>query len=130
MTAEAFAEQTAAIAATLGDYFDGLYHSDTKRLARVFHPRAQYVSVTDGTLLYRTMDDYFLIVDQRPSPASKDSARADRILSIAFAGPVTAIARVECTISPKRFVDLLTLIHLDGRWQIISKVFHYEIDET
>jgi hypothetical protein len=24
------------------------------------------------------------------------------------------------------FTDLLTLIHLDGRWQIIAKVFHYE----
>ena len=24
------------------------------------------------------------------------------------------------------FDGLLTLIHLDGRWQIIAKVFHYE----
>ncbi|MES2942024.1 MAG: nuclear transport factor 2 family protein, partial [Pseudomonadota bacterium] len=29
-------------------------------------------------------------------------------------------------IAPKFFSDFLTLIKLDGRWQIITKVFHYE----
>jgi hypothetical protein len=28
------------VAVVLQDYFDGLYHSDTTRLRRVFHPRA------------------------------------------------------------------------------------------
>ena len=43
-----------------------------------------------------------------------------------FAGPVTALVRLHCAIGPRYFTDLLTLIHLDGRWQIIAKVFHYE----
>jgi hypothetical protein len=111
----------------LADYFDGLYHSDTTRLARVFHPDAQYVSVTDGSLLYRTMRDYFPIVDKRPSPASRNEPRRDDIVSIEFAGPVTATARVQCSIGEKLFTDCLTLIKLDGRWQIISKVFHHDL---
>lgn len=127
VTAEAFANSAAAIAKVLGVYFDGLYHSDTTRLAQVMHPRAQYVCVTDGSLLYRTMDEYFPIVEARPSPASRNEARCDRIISIELAGPVTAFARVECVIAPKYFVDLLTLIFVDGRWQIISKVFHYDL---
>ena len=53
---------------------------------------------------------------------------ADRVVSIEFAGPVTAIARVECSIGPKHFVDLLTLVHVDGRWQIIAKVFHFDLE--
>jgi 4-oxalocrotonate tautomerase len=118
----------AEIAAVLSTYFDGLYHSDTKRLRSVFHPRAQYVCATDGTLTYRTMEEYFPIVDERPSPASRGEARADSIVSIEFAGPVTAFARVNCAIGPKYFTDLLTLIRLDGRWQIISKVFHFELE--
>ena len=73
------------------------------------------------------MDEYFPIVDARPSPASRGEARRDRILSIEFAGPVTAFARVECAIAPKFFTDFLTLVKLDGRWQIIAKVFHYEL---
>jgi hypothetical protein len=74
------------------------------------------------------MDDYFPIIDKRPSPASRNDPRTDRIISIEFAGPVTALAKVECSILPKHFLDLLTLICLDGRWQIISKVFHYELE--
>jgi hypothetical protein len=111
----------------LGEYFDGLHHSDTARLRRVFHPQAHYFCATDGTLLHLDMETYFPIVDKRPSPASQGHARADRILSIEFAGPVTAFARLECAIPPKSFIDLLTLVKLEGRWQIVSKVFHYEL---
>ena len=117
-----------AVAAVLQDYFDGLHHSDTQRLRRVFHPRALYACATDGTLLALGMDDYFPIVDQRASPASRGEARTDRILAIEFAGPVTALARVACSIQPKHFIDLLTLVKLDGRWQVIAKVFHYELE--
>jgi hypothetical protein len=114
------------IAAALADYFDGLYHSDTARLARIFHPQAHYACATDGTLIHLDMKSYFPIVDARPSPASRGEPRADRIVSVEFAGPVTAFVRAECAIGPKHFTDLLTLIKLDSRWQIISKVFHFE----
>jgi hypothetical protein len=117
-----------AITEVLGTYFDGLYHSDTRALARVFHPKAQYVSVADGTLIYRDMAEYFPVVDARPSPASRSEVRRDEIVSIEFAGPVTARAIVHCAIANRFFTDFLTLIRLDGRWQVISKVFHY-IDE-
>ncbi len=110
----------------LQTYFDGLYHSDTGRLRQVFHPQAQYVTVTDGTLLYRDMDTYFPVVDARPSPASKGEVRRDQIVSIDFAGPVTARAVLHCAIGTRLFTDFLTLIKFDGRWQIISKVFHFE----
>jgi hypothetical protein len=117
----------AAVAAVLGRYFDGLYHSDTTLLRSVFHPKAHYVSATDGTLVHLGMDEYFPIVDQRPSPASRNEVRADRIVAIEFAGPVTAFARVECAIGAKFFSDLLTFVFVEGRWQIISKVFHFDL---
>lgn len=116
----------AAVAAVLGRYFDGLYHSDTALLRSVFHARAHYVCATEGTLVHLGMDEYFPIVDQRPSPASRNEARADRIVAIEFAGPVTAFARVECAIGAKFFSDLLTFVFVEGRWQIISKVFHFD----
>ena len=108
-------------------YFDGLYHSDTKRLAQVFHPQAIYACATEGTLTYHTMASYFPIVDARPAPAASQQKRADRIVSIEFAGPVTAVAVVNCAIGPKAFTDLLTFVKLDGRWQIMAKVFHFDL---
>ena len=117
----------APVEATLRLYFDGLYDSDTERLARAFHRQAVYASAT-GSLVRMTMAEYFPMVDARPSLASREEPRTDRVVPIEFAGPVTAIARVECSIGPKHFVDLLTLVHVDGRWQIIAKVFHFDLE--
>ena len=115
------------VSAVLAEYFDGLHFSDVQRLRRVFHPDAHYFCATDGTLLHLDMAQYFPVVEQRPSPASQGHERTDRVLSIEFAGPVTALAKVECSIPPKHFIDLLTLVKLQGRWQVVSKVFHYEV---
>ncbi|MEH0842454.1 nuclear transport factor 2 family protein [Micromonospora sp. CPCC 205711] len=114
----------------LAVYFDGLHHGDVSRLAKVFHPAAVYATATEGTLTRLTMDEYFPIVDARPSPASRGEERRDSIASIHLAGPVTALAVVTLAMGPKRFTDLLTMIRLDDRWQIISKVFHYDLDES
>jgi hypothetical protein len=119
-------DRHADVVAVLEDYFDGLHHSDTRRLRRVFHPRAVYATASHGKPLVLSMEEYFPIVDVRPSPASKGEARADEIVSIAFTGPVTASATLRCSLRPRHFVDLLTLIHVDGRWQVIAKVFHWE----
>lgn len=116
-----------ALTKVLSDYFEGLYRSDTKILARVFHPQALYACATEGKLLRLGMDEYFPVVDKRPSPASRNEQRNDRILSIEFAGPVTAFARVECSIGERFFTDLLTFVFLDGRWQIMAKVFHFDV---
>lgn len=114
------------VAAVLQAYFDGLHHSDTQRLRRVFHPQAVYATASGGKPLVLRMEEYFPIVDARPSPASKGEDRTDEILSITFTGPVTAQATLRCSIRPKSFVDLLTLIHVDGEWRVIAKVFHWE----
>jgi len=119
----------AELVAVMDDYFDGLYHSDTTRLARVFHPAAKYLCATEGTLTHLDMAAYFPLVDRRPAPASRGEARRDRIVSIAFAGPVTALVTANCAIGPKRFTDLLSFVKLEGRWQIVAKVFHFDLAE-
>jgi len=116
-----------AIHSVLQLYFDGLYHSDTTLLAQVFHTEALYATaVGDKPIVWR-MDEYFPVVDARPAPAASSLPRTDRVLSIELIGPVTAHARLQCSIPPRDFIDLLTLIHVDGRWQVISKVFHYDV---
>ena len=115
-----------AVTEVLSRYFDGLYASDTAILSEVFHPAARYVCAVEG-LTDLGMEEYFPIVDRRPSPASRGEPRRDAIEAIQFAGPVTAFARVRCSIGPKDFTDFLTLIFTDGRWRIIAKVFHYDL---
>ena len=116
-----------AVTAALQTYFDGLYESDTKRLKTVFHPLAHYTCATEKPILHMNMPDYFALVDKRPSPKSQGQKRQDRILSIEFAGPDIAFARVECAIGPRFCTDLLTFVRVDGKWLIMAKVFHYDL---
>jgi hypothetical protein len=111
----------------LNNYFDGLYHSDTKILGRVFHSQARYVCATAPELVNQGMDEYFPVVDKREPPAARGEARRDAIQSIDFAGPNTAFARVNCAIGDRYFTDFLSLIRTEDGWRIIAKVFHYDI---
>ena len=114
----------AAVTDVLETYFDGLYHADTDRLTIAFHPQAIYATADEVPLLYRTMDEYFPVVEKRESPASRAEPRRDMIDAIEFAGDNTAFARVRCSIGTRDFIDFLTLVRTDGAWRIIAKVFH------
>lgn len=111
----------------LRSYFDGLHFGDVETLKRVFHPRAIYACASEGPLTALTMDAYFPIVAARPSPASRNETRSDEIVSVEFAGPVTALAKVRCSIGEKRFTDFLSLVRIDGDWKIVAKVFHFDL---
>jgi 4-oxalocrotonate tautomerase family enzyme len=121
-------DPTSAIGDVLLAYFDGLYTSDATMLAGVFHPSAIYATATPGHLVHLGMDGYLAIVADRTAPAARDEVRRDEVLAIDLVGPVTAFAKVECAIGEHFYTDLLTLVHVDGRWQIIAKVFHYDIE--
>jgi len=127
MNATTSAADFAAIHKVLQLYFDGLHHSDTRRLAQVFHPQALYATAAGDEPIFWRMDEYFPVVDARPAPAARGEKRNDRVLAIELVGPVTALAKLQCSIGPRHFTDLLTLIHVEGRWQVISKVFHYDV---
>lgn len=114
----------------LQTYFDGLYYSDTERLARVFHAQAVYATADETPALVRTMDEYFPLVAARVSPASRDEPRKDSIEAIERAGENTIHARVRCSIGKRDFVDFLSLIRVDGEWRIIAKVFQIMEDAS
>jgi Putative lumazine-binding len=116
-----------AIVDLLKRYYDALYRCDTALLATVFHASARYFTASSGELLHLDMNSYFPIVEQRISPESAGEPYAFSIDSIELAGAVTAIARMRCSMLGKDFIDLLTLIQLEGEWKIIAKVFHYTI---
>jgi len=115
-----------ALEKAINTYLDGLYEGDAAKLAEVFHPSSHLYSGTDGKVVDLPAPDWFEAVKKRPSPKSKGDARADQILSIDFNGPVTAFVKVNCAVPPRFFTDYLTFVKLDGRWQVIAKVYHFE----
>ena len=108
--------EVSAVEKVLQVYFDGLYEGDTKKLGEVFHLASHlYAASGDGKASDWPRGEWFKMVEGRPSGKAKGSARS---------GPTTAIAKVECQLPPRYFTDYLTLLKVDGRWQIISKTFH------
>lgn len=124
----AMTDDVESIRALLNEYFDALHHCDVALLERVFHPLAIYATADEQPFLFRRMPEYLRVVAARQSPAARGEARRDHIDAIELAGANTAMARVRCSIASRNFTDLLSLVRVDGRWQIIAKVF--QIIET
>jgi hypothetical protein len=115
-----------AIKAVLQTYLDGLYEGDADKLATAFHATSALASSTDGTLQVTPRDAWLAAVRTRPSPKAQGSARGDEILSIDIAGPTMAFVKLRCQIPPRYFTDQLSLLKIDGRWQVAQKVFQTE----
>ena len=105
-------------------YLDLLYKGDTNLIETVFLPEATVNSVTNGKIVSIDLVGFRERVAGRKSPKSIGEKRDDKIVMIDISSPTTAMAKVECMISKKRYIDYLSLIKFSGKWGIISKVFH------
>lgn len=112
------------VKATLADYFDGIYDSSEEKLRSAFHPDAHIYSAIDGTLADYSLNAFVNRVTSRKSCSSQGAPRTDKIVSIDFSGPNSALAKVELSIPGTNFVDFLSLMKIDGRWRIIAKTYH------
>ncbi|MBN9450926.1 MAG: nuclear transport factor 2 family protein [Bosea sp.] len=104
-----------AVEATVRTYLDGLYEGDAEKLAHVFHPTSALTTVREENA-----------VRNRPSPQAAGMQRDDHILTIDLVGPTLALVKVKCQMPPRYFTDLLSLLKIESRWQIVQKVFMTE----
>jgi hypothetical protein len=111
------------IEAAIQTYFDGLYEGDAAKLAQVFNAAASLFIARDGALTVLPVPQWLERVAARPSPLSQNAARADKVLMIDRTGPVNALVKVSCMLPPVTYTDYLSLIHIDGRWQIVAKAY-------
>ena len=116
----------AALRDVLADYFDGWHDVDVTKLKNAFHPACHLQCVIHGVHDDDDMEKVYRGVLSRPSPASRAESRHDRIVSLSVAGSTWAAAQVELSIGTKLFTDYLSFLKLEGRWQIVSKVFGFE----
>jgi hypothetical protein len=117
------------IEALVQTYLDGLYEGDAGKLASAFHPTSALTQFHDGELKIVPRDAWLEAVRNRPAPKAQGLARADRILRIDENGPGMAQVTLECAIPPRFFTDQLSLLKIDGRWQVAQKVFRTEVRE-
>ena len=116
----------AEIATALESYFTGFFDGDVEKLQQIFHPNAHLYAAIGGVLTDRNMEKVYEGVRGRESSVERGFERFDRILSIDQSGPEAAIAKVQIALGDQLYTDFLNMLKLDGRWQIISKVFTSE----
>jgi len=122
-------DDTDIIKGVIQSYLDGLYESDAGKIASAFHPTSALTSVSNGELVITPRDTWLGNVRARPSPQQRGLSRHDRVLAIDLISPTMAYVKLNCAIPPRFFTDQLSLLKIDGRWQIVQKVFTTEIRE-
>ena len=123
-------DDTNAIEGVIQSYLDGLHESDAAKIAIAFHPTSALTSVTDeGELVITPRDVWLDKVRTRPSPKQRGLPRHDQVLSIDLVSPTMAYVKLKCAIPPRFFTDQLSLLKIEGRWQIAQKVYATEMRE-
>lgn len=118
-------QKIAGLVDVLDIYFDGLYHADIKRLARVFHPDGRYINATQNEYMNYSVQEYFDIVKHRVAPADNRGERNDQIVSIEYGGTSMAFVKITMTMYEREYLDFLTFINGHQGWRIIAKIFSY-----
>ena len=108
------------IQALMNTYVEGGRSGNNDVLRPIFHPLATICGYV-GPDLFAGPIQMFYDWHSENGPAAELSADAPRI---DLEGS-TASVRIELNNwTGHRFTDFFTLVRIDGRWQILSKVFH------
>ncbi len=108
-------------------YFDAAYAMDADAFATIFDPAALVTRRGEGSSIVVTPVAAWLdAVRTLSSPRDGGCARADQILSISMTGDM-ALLKLRLHIPPREVTDLLSCFYLNGRWQIVQKVFAAKI---
>ncbi len=107
-------------------YFDAAYAMDADTFATIFDSNALVTRRSDGDCVLVTPIAAWLdAIRSLTSPQDAGSVRADEIVSIAVTRDM-ALLKLRLRIPPREVTDLLSCYWLNGRWQIVQKVFAAE----
>lgn len=115
------AAEKKAITAAVELYFQGHATGDGNLMRKAFHPESKLFSVKDGQLAQRTAAEFAAGFSGKPE--ADEAKRVRKILQLDYAGDA-AMVKVELRYPAVVFIDYLSLLKIDGRWQIVNKIFH------
>lgn len=116
-----------AITDTLQCFFDGFDNRDGSLVKQAFHPQAFTFNTSkeasQGIPINMFCDSFLPFVKQHPEHPWNKEVCEKEVLMIDITEDV-AIAKVEWRYSFLTMTDYYTLILIDGKWLITSKVWH------
>jgi len=121
MTNPTYVQEYNAVVDVLNKYNEGGAKADSKIMRPAFSERATIFGVEDGQLAGGPIEGLFTTIDTafRPSPEAQGA-----IVYIDIVG-TAASARIDTdNISGFRFTDFFNLLKVDGKWTVVSKIYH------
>lgn len=114
------------IRATIQTYFDSMFESSADKVNEAFHASAKITGYIEGELHEMSREEFAgFVASQQPSPQANGETLGTEIVSIDTAGDI-AVAWVRDDYLGLAFLDAVSLLRTDGRWQIYNKLFHVE----
>jgi hypothetical protein len=119
MSVLAFGQSTdEAIKATVNNYFEGLTTGDTAKLGKAFHSSAILRTVNAST---GKIQDFPIKTFISKTPAGGVKATT-KLISYSYAG-ISGLAAAELQFADFKYIDLLSLLQVNGEWKIVTRVF-------
>ncbi len=111
---------------TIQTYFDSMFESSADKVNAAFHASARITGYIEGELHEMTREEFAgFVASQQPSPQANGETLKTGIVSVNIAGDI-AVAWVRDDYLGLTFLDAISLLRADGRWQIYNKLFHVE----
>jgi hypothetical protein len=107
-----------AIKATVNNYFEGLTTGDTAKLGKAFHTSAILRTVNAST---GKIQDFPIKTFISKTPAGGVKATT-KLISYSYAG-ISGLAAAELQFADFKYIDLLSLLEVNGEWKIVTRVF-------
>jgi len=114
----------AGVAQLIDNYFEALWTQDMTIFDKVFHKDCVLYGVVNGELNVRPFGPYREAVANRVSPSNTDGdVRRDGVLEFDQLSPTLALVKAELQMFGGRMNDYLNLVHLDGQWWVMAKMW-------
>ena len=116
----------AQITAVVQNYFEGMVYGDKAKLQKAFHEESFIIGHFDGELSWMSRDEFADFCEAESTLNEGDPFEA-RIEMIDVAG-AAASAKVINQELGTWYTDFLSLLKIEGQWQIVNKVYFAHAD--
>ena len=113
-----------AITEVVERYYQALYVCDVEEVKSIFDPSAHIRGYYEGELINQSLLQYLRLLSTLSTPEMIGESVDAKILSINVIDK-TAIIQTQYAFESLKYVDFLSLLKINGQWQIVGKLFHH-----
>lgn len=123
-TSQLWAKGNFMIENVIQDYFQGYQQADTKLIQKAFHTETRLLSVDQGKMNVTEMKDWLVSLEDRRLRG--DIRKGELKIVSMDVTDYAASVKLNIRFPAFEFTDYLSLLKIDGEWQIVGKIYHFK----